>query len=58
MKKVESSNYDYIKKLLMWLGLLVFVSQDIIPTEENWPKEGVHLINDRLIMVLNHSADV
>lgn len=29
----------------MWLCLSVFVSQDIIPVEENWPKEDVDLIN-------------
>lgn len=42
----------------MWLYLLGFVSQNIIPMEENWPKKDVDLVNDRLIMVLNHSADI
>lgn len=42
----------------MWLYLLSFVSQNIIPMEENWPKKDVDLVNDGLIMVLNHSADI
>lgn len=52
MKKVACSNYDYIKKYQCGY-VLAFVSQDIIPTEENWPKGEINLINDRLIMVLN-----
>lgn len=58
-EKKVSSNYGHIEKIPMWLVKpLLFLSQDIISMEKNWPKEDVYLINGRLIMILNHLASI